>query len=69
MTGATTTLNPGTGNDLEVTGTLADDSANSMPSGGTYGAGTGAGAALVIAGGTVGLDGANTYAGDTTSNT
>lgn len=64
MTGTTTTFNP-TGT-LTFNGTIADDSASSLPAGQTYGAGTGTGAAIAITGGTVVFNGANTYSGGTT---
>ena len=59
--GMTLTLAGGTFN-----GSIADDSASSLPGGFSYTAGTGIGAALAITGGTVALNGANTYAGGTT---
>jgi autotransporter-associated beta strand protein len=63
MSGTTTTFNP-TGT-LTVGDTIADDSAASLP-GGTYTAGSGAGAAIAITGGTVVLTGANSFSGGTT---
>jgi uncharacterized protein with beta-barrel porin domain len=68
VSGTTTTFSPGTGNTLTFNGTIADDSANSLPSGGSYTAGTGAGAAIAVSNGTVVFNGANTYAGGTTIN-
>ncbi|QOZ33580.1 autotransporter domain-containing protein [Bradyrhizobium sp. CCBAU 53421] len=64
--GTTTTFNP-TGT-LTLSGTIADDSAASLPTGQGYTAGTGAGAAVAISGGTVIMTGANTYSGGTTVN-
>jgi len=71
MTGVTTVMAPGTGNKLTFNGTIADDSAASLPSGGSYTPGTAAGAAITIgsgssAGGTVVFNGVNTYSGGTT---
>ena len=67
MTGATTTFSPGAGNTLTLNGTIADDSANSLPTGQSYTAGTAAGAAIAATSGTVVLTNAgNTYAGGTT---
>ncbi|MCW5807966.1 MAG: hypothetical protein KIT31_36780, partial [Deltaproteobacteria bacterium] len=66
MSGTTTTFNP-TGT-LTFNGTIADDSAASVPTGQSFTAGTGAGAAIAISGGTVALNGANTYSGGTTVN-
>jgi autotransporter-associated beta strand protein len=64
MTGATTTFNATTS--MTIAGTIADDSANSLP-GGTYTAGSAAGAAILKTGaGTLTLSGANTYSGGTT---
>ena len=62
MTGATTVLAPGTGNTLTSNGTIADDTSVS---------GSGGGLTLAIGnltnpGGTVVLNGANTYSGGTT---
>ncbi|MFQ3456302.1 autotransporter-associated beta strand repeat-containing protein [Bradyrhizobium sp. UFLA01-814] len=64
--GTTTTFNP-TGT-LTLAGTIADDSAASLPTGQGYTAGTGAGAAVAISGGTVIMTGANTYSGGTAIN-
>ena len=64
--GTTTTFNP-TGT-LTLGGTIADDSAASLPTGQGYTAGTGTGAAVAISGGTVIMTGANTYSGGTTIN-
>jgi uncharacterized protein YhjY with autotransporter beta-barrel domain len=71
MTGATTVLVPGTGNTLTFGDSIADDSAASLPTGGTYTPGAGAGAAIAIGsdaitGGTVAFNSANTYSGGTT---
>ena len=66
MSGTTTTFNP-TGT-LTFNGTIADDSAASVPTGQSFTAGSGAGAAIAISGGTVALNGANTYSGGTTVN-
>lgn len=65
MSGTVTTFNPiGT---LTINGTIADDSQSSLPTGQSYGAGCvvgpGCGAAIAITGGTVVLNGANTFAG------
>lgn len=70
MSGTTTVLAPGTGNTQTFNGTIADDSAASLPSGGSYTPGTAAGAAITIgsagsAGGTVVFNGINTYSGGT----
>jgi uncharacterized protein with beta-barrel porin domain len=68
QTGVTTTLNP-SGATLTFNGTIADDSAKSLPSGQSYTAGTAAGAAIDVAtanGGSVVLNNANTYSGGTT---
>jgi uncharacterized protein YhjY with autotransporter beta-barrel domain len=69
--GTTSNFSPGTGHTITFNGTIADDSPNSLPTGGTFGAGTGAGAPLVIGssalpGGTVIFNATNTYAGTTT---
>ncbi len=64
--GTTTTFSPGSGNTLTLNGTVADDSAASLPAGQSYTAGTGAGAAVAITSGTVVFNGANTYSGSTT---
>ena len=65
MSGTTTTFDP-TGT-LTVAGTIADDSAASLPSGNSYTAGSGAGAAIDKTGtGTLALSVANTYSGGTT---
>ncbi|WP_163156010.1 autotransporter-associated beta strand repeat-containing protein [Bradyrhizobium uaiense] len=64
--GTTTTFNP-TGT-LTLGGTIADDSAASLPTGQGYTGGTGAGAAVAISGGTVIMTGANTYSAGTTIN-
>lgn len=64
-TGSTVSFSPGTGNTFTVSGTIADDSRNSLPSGNSYTPGNGAGAAITVASGTVELDGADTYAGGT----
>ena len=66
MNGATTTFNP-TGT-LTFNGTIADDSVASVPTGQNFTAGSGAGAAIAITGGTVALNGANTFSGGTTVN-
>jgi uncharacterized protein with beta-barrel porin domain len=66
--GTTTTFSPGTGNTLTFNGTIADDSSASVPTGQSYTAGTGAGAAVAVSSGTVQFNGANTYAGGTTIN-
>ena len=67
MSGTTTTFDPiGT---LTIAGTIADDSAASLPSGNGYTAGSGAGAAIDKTGtGTLALSGANTYSGGTALN-
>ncbi|MEI9999352.1 MAG: autotransporter domain-containing protein [Verrucomicrobiota bacterium] len=68
MSGSTTTISAGSsGTGILLRGTIADDSAASLP-GGSYTAGTGAGAAITIASssGMVEFDGANTYSGGTT---
>ena len=65
MSGTVTTFNP-TGT-LTINGTIADDSQSSLPLGQSYVAGCvvgpGCGAAIAITGGTVVLNGANTFAG------
>ena len=64
----TITFSPPTGTTVVIANSIGDDSAASLP-GGTYVAGTGRGAALLINGtgtGTVVLQGTNTYAGNTT---
>ncbi|TPO20305.1 autotransporter domain-containing protein [Mesorhizobium sp. CU2] len=65
MSGTVTTFNP-TGT-LTINGTIADDSQSSLPTGQSYGAGCavgpGCGAAIAITGGTVVLNGANTFSG------
>jgi autotransporter-associated beta strand protein len=71
MTGATTTFAPGTGSTQTFNGTIADDSAASLLSGGSYTPGTALGAVITIGngttpGGTVVFNGANTYSGGTT---
>jgi uncharacterized protein YhjY with autotransporter beta-barrel domain len=71
VTGATTTIAPGTGNTITFNGTIADDSLGSLPMGAGYSYGNGAGAAIAFgatgaAGGTVNLLGVNTYSGGTT---
>jgi uncharacterized protein YhjY with autotransporter beta-barrel domain len=71
QTGSTTTFAPGTGNTIEITGSIADDSATGLTGGSTYVPGTAAGAAIVIGsgsapGGTVQLNNGNTYGGGTT---
>lgn len=66
MSGATTTFNPaGT---LTFSGSIADDSAASLPAGQSFTAGSSAGAAIAITGGTVALNGANTFSGGTIIN-
>ena len=66
-TGATNyTFNPATA--LTINGTIADDSAASLP-GGSYQGGIAAGAGITMSGaGTLFLNGANTYSGGTTIN-
>ncbi|MBN8945011.1 MAG: autotransporter domain-containing protein, partial [Rhizobiales bacterium] len=64
LANGTTTFNP-TGT-LTFNGTIGDASASSVPTGQGFVAGSGPGAAIVIAGGTVVLNGANTYGGGTT---
>ena len=64
QSGSTTVFNP-TGT-FTIASSIADDSAASLPSGGSYTAGSGAGAAIEIASGTVTLTGENTYTGGTT---
>jgi autotransporter-associated beta strand protein len=67
MTGSTTTFSAGAGKTLTLNGTIADDSASSLPSGNGYTPGTAAGAAIVVTSGKVVLTNAgNTYAGGTT---
>jgi uncharacterized protein YhjY with autotransporter beta-barrel domain len=68
MTGSTVTLAPGIGNTVTLNGTIADDSATSLPSGGSYTPGTAAGGALTVGSvgaqsGTVVLNGANPFSG------
>jgi uncharacterized protein YhjY with autotransporter beta-barrel domain len=71
MTGTTSTFAPGDGSTQTFNGTIADDSAASLPTGNSYTPGTAAGAAVTIgsgdfAGGTVAFNSANTYSGGTT---
>jgi len=57
---------PGDGNTITLSGTIADDSIASVPSGSTWTAGGGVGAVLNMQGpGTLVLNGANTYIGGT----
>jgi autotransporter-associated beta strand protein len=70
QSGATTTFAPAASNTLTINGTIADDSAASVPTGQGFAAGTGAGAAISIGvagnpGGTVIFNSANTYSGGT----
>lgn len=65
MSGSTAIFSPGAGKTLTFNGRIADDSPNSLP-GGSYAAGTGAGAAIAVTSGTVVLTNTNTYAGGTT---
>ncbi|QCI67101.1 autotransporter domain-containing protein [Phreatobacter stygius] len=64
LANGTTTFNP-TGT-LTFNGTIGDASASSVPTGQGFVAGSGPGAAIAVTGGTVVLNGANTYAGGTT---
>ena len=60
QTGATVTFSPGAGATVTLSGTIADDSASSLP-GGTYTAGTAGGGGISKTGtGTLVLSGANT---------
>src|SRR5579884_2211569 len=65
MTGATTLFSPGNGKTLTVNGSIADDSANSVPAGHGFTAGTGAGASVQVGSGLVFFNGVNTYSGGT----
>ncbi len=66
MTGASLTFAPLTGVTITINGSIGDDSASTLPSGGSYTPGTASGADLIKAGaGILVLTGANTYAGTT----
>jgi hypothetical protein len=69
--GSTLTFSPTTGQTVTLTGSIADDSLNSLPSGGSYTPGSGAGASLTKDGaGELLITGNNVhpYAGGTTIN-
>jgi outer membrane autotransporter protein len=71
MTGAGIIIAPGTGNTITVNGTIADDSASSLPAGGSYTPGSASGVGIQFGSatsvsGTVLLTGANTYSGGDT---
>ena len=67
MSGTTATFSPDAGKTLTFNGTISDDSLASLPTGQSYTAGNGAGAAVTLSGaGTVVFAGANTYSGATT---
>ncbi len=65
--GTTLTFSPSAGHTVTLTGTIGDDSEDSVPSGQTWNPGSGSGASLAMDGaGTLILSGANTYKGGTT---
>lgn len=65
VTGAVLTFSPSIGQTITLTGSISDDSPNSLP-GGSYTAGTGTGVPIIVNGtGTTQLFGLNSYAGGT----
>lgn len=61
------TFSPPSSTTITLPGTIADDSANSLPAGNSYTPGSGAGVNVLVNGqGTLAFSGANTYSGGTT---
>ena len=67
ISSGTLVVNPASGETVTFSGTIADDSSTSLPSGGSYTPGAGAGASITKSGvGTLVMAGASTFAGGAT---